>query len=218
MMKQERTMYTADQVWACAVAAQRINGEYLKEPVWGPSDSGEDRMIKDANKLMVKQWLRTENYSLVTAADHEQGREMRNYFNGYLLKQISGKINDFESTALRIAQMDEFTGKHLLEFAVISCLPSVMLRDQDRRDLKDAINGSTQLEGEVGDKIQGMIDVFRCDYQQAYNKFKVQARLGDSFVNFWYGSRLEGAVTIRAKIKAQRGDNTTQLNFVKVIS
>jgi hypothetical protein len=209
--------FTADQVWACAVAAQRINGEYLKEPVWGPSDSGEDRLIKDANKLLVKHWLRTENFSLVTAADHEQGQEIRNYFNGYLLKQISGKINEFEQTALRIAQMEEFTGRNLLEFAVISCLPSVMLRDQDRKELKDAINSSTQLTGEVGDKIQGVIDVFRCDYQQMYDKFKVQARMGDSYVSFWFGSRVDGTVTIRAKIKAQRGDNTTQLNFVKIV-
>jgi len=209
--------FTADQVWACAVAAQRINGEYLKEPVWGPSDSGEDRLIKDANKLLVKQWLRTENFSLVTAADHEQGQEIRNYFNGYLLKQISGKINEFEQTALRIAQMEEFTGRNLLEFAVISCLPSVMLRDQDRKELKNAINSSTQLTGEVGDKIQGVIDVFRCDYQQMYDKFKVQARMGDSYVSFWFGSRVDGTVTIRAKIKAQRGDNTTQLNFVKIV-
>jgi hypothetical protein len=36
-------------------------------------------------------------------------------------------------------------------------------------------------------------------------------------VNFWFGSRVDGTVTIRAKIKAQRGDNTTQLNFVKIV-
>jgi hypothetical protein len=212
--------FTADQVWACAVAAQRINGEYLKEPVWTQPDNdltGPMVLVKDANKLLVKQWLRTENFSLVTAADHEQGQEIRNYFNGYLLKQISGKINEFEQTALRIAQMEEFTGRNLLEFAVISCLPSVMLRDQDRKELKNAINSSTQLTGEVGDKIQGVIDVFRCDYQQMYDKFKVQARMGDSYVSFWFGSRVDGTVTIRAKIKAQRGDNTTQLNFVKII-
>jgi hypothetical protein len=212
--------FTADQVWACAVAAQRINGEYLKEPVWTQPDNdltGPMVLVKDANKLMVKQWLRTENFSLVTAADHEQGQEIRNYFNGYLLKQIAGKINEFEQTALRIAQMEEFTGRNLLEFAVISCLPSVMLRDQDRKELKDAINSSTQLTGEVGDKIQGVIDVFRCDYQQMYDKFKVQARMGDSYVSFWFGSRVDGTVTIRAKIKAQRGDNTTQLNFVKIV-
>ena len=209
-------MFTADQVWGLAVAADRINGGYFKEDVYVYENQCQKR-ITQANKLMLKEWLRTGAVTEATAEDTAKGREIRNYFNGYLLKQISGQINDFEQTALRIAQMDEFTGKNLLEFAVISCLPSVMLREQDRKELKTAISSSTQLQGEEGDKIQAEIEVFKCDYQQMYDKFKVQARLGDSYVNFWFGSRLEGAVTIRAKIKSQRGDNTTQLNFVKII-
>jgi hypothetical protein len=208
-------MFTADHVWGLAVAADRINGGYVKEPVWDYEQT--PAVVKtDANKLLVKQWLRT-GANPATAADVERGREVRNYFNGYLLKQIAGKINDFEQTALRIAQMDEFSGKHLLEFAVVSCLPSVMLRDQSRKELKSAINSSTQLTGEEGDKITGDIDVFKCEYNPTYNKFMVQARLGDSHVSFWFGSRIDGVVKIRAKIKSQRGDNTTQLNFVKII-
>jgi hypothetical protein len=206
-------MFTADHVWGLAVAADRINGGYFKADVYAETL---DVVQKQANKTMVKAWLRN-NQNPATAQDVERGREVRNYFNGYLLKQISGRINDFESTALRIAQMDEFTGKNLLEFSVVSCLPSVMLRDLDRKELKNAISSSTQLEGEVGDKITGEIEVFRCDYQQTYDKFIIQARMGDSYVSFWFGSRIDGAVTIRAKIKEQRGDLTTALNFVKII-
>jgi hypothetical protein len=206
-------MFTADHVWGLAVAADRINGGYFKADVYAETL---DVVQKQANKTMVKAWLRN-NQNPATAQDVERGREVRNYFNGYLLKQISGRINDFESTALRIAQMDEFTGKNLLEFSVVSCLPSVMLRDLDRKELKNAISSSTQLEGEVGDKITGEIEVFRCDYQQTYDKFIIQARMGDSYVSFWLGSRIDGAVTIRAKIKEQRGDLTTALNFVKII-
>lgn len=206
-------MFTADHVWGLAVAADRINGGYLKADVYAQNL---DVVQKQANKTMVKSWLRN-NQNPATAADVERGREIRNYFNGYLLKQISGKINDFESTALRIAQMDQFTTRNMLEFAVVSCLPSVMLRDQQRKELKTAISSSTQLAGSVGDKITGEIDVFRCDYQQNYDKFIVQARMGDSYVSFWFSSRIDGAVTIRAKIKEQRGDNTTALHFVKII-
>jgi hypothetical protein len=93
----------------------------------------------------------------------------------------------------------------------------VMLRDQSRKELKNAISSSTQLQAEVGDKITGEIEVFRCDYQQTYDKFIIQARMGDSYVSFWFSSRIDGAVTIRAKVKEQRGDNTTALNFVKII-
>jgi hypothetical protein len=208
-------MFTADQVWGLAVEADRINGGYTKDAVWGQSDSGESKLLKQANKVMVKQWLRDNRQPSVD--DVEQGREIRNYFNGFLLKQISGKINDFEQQALRIAQMDEFTGKNLLEFAIASCLPSTMRRDQERNDLAREVRHSTQLTGAVGDKIQGEIEVVKCYYSKDYDKFRVTAKLVDSFVDFWYNSNLEAGqkLSIKAKIKSVRGDNTTQLNFVK---
>ncbi len=211
-------MFTADQVWGLAVAADRVNEGYFKEPVWTtPEDGTPPKVVKDANKLLVKQWLRTNNFTAATEADIEKGREIRNYFNGFLLKQISGKINEFEQQALRIAQMDEFTGKNMLEFAIVSCLPSVMLRDQSRNELAREVRNSTQLQGQVGDKIQGEIEVVKCYYSQEYNKYRITAKLVDSFVDFWYNNNLEAGqkLTIKAKIKSVRGDNTTQLNFVK---
>jgi hypothetical protein len=210
-------MFTADQVWGLAVAADRINEGYFKEQQWGQSDSGESKLLKEANKMMVKQWLRTNNFTAATAEDITKGREIRNYFNGFLLKQISGKINEFEQQALRIAQMDEFTPKNMLEFAIVSCLPSVMLRDQSRNELAREVRHSTQLTGNVGDKIQGEIEIVKCFYSKDYDKFRVTAKLVDSFVDFWYNTNLEAGtrVSIKAKIKSVRGDNTTQLNFVK---
>jgi hypothetical protein len=208
-------MFTADHVWALAVVADRVNGGYLKESEWLENAVPPCRG-REANKLMVKQWLR-EGANPTTEADIEQGREIRNYFNGFLLKQISGKINEFEQQALRIAQMDEFTGKHMLEFAIVSCLPSVMIRDQSRNELAREVRASTQLQGAVGDKIQGEIEIVKCYYSKDYDKYRVTAKLVDSFVDFWYNSNLEAGqkLTIKAKIKSVRGDNTTQLNFVK---
>jgi len=209
-------MFTADQVWGLAVAADRINGGYFKEDVYVLENECQKR-VTQANKLMVKQWLREGAFTEATQADVEKGREVRNYFNGFLLKQISGKINDFEQQALRIAQMDEFTGKNMLEFAIVSCLPGVMLRDQIRNELAREVRASTQLQGAVGDKIQGEIEVVKCYYSIDYDKFRVTAKLVDSFVDFWYNSNLEAGqkLTIKAKIKSVRSDNTTQLNFVK---
>jgi hypothetical protein len=208
-------MFTADQVWGLAVAADRINGGYLKEDEWLHNAVPPCRG-REANKKMVKQWLR-EGFNPATEADVVKGQEIRNYFNGFLLKQISGKINEFEQQALRIAQMDEFTGKNMLEFAVVSCLPSVMIRDQERNNLAREVRGSTQLTGVVGDKIQGEIEVVKSYYSKDYDKFRVTAKLVDSFVDFWYNSNLEAGqkLSIKAKIKSVRGDNTTQLNFVK---
>ena len=215
-------MFTADQVWGLAVAADRINEGYFKEPVWTQPDNdltGPMVLVKDANKLLVKQWLRTNNFTAASEADIEKGREIRNYFNGFLLKQISGRINEFEQQALRIAQMDEFTGRNMLEFAIVSCLPSVMIRDQSRNELAREVRASTQLQGAVGDKIQGEIEIVKSYYSQEYNKFRITAKLVDSFVDFWYNTNIDAGsrVSIKAKIKSVRGDNTTQLNFVKRI-
>ena len=208
-------MFTAEQVWGLAVEADRINDGYLKEDLWDAAEAGV--RIKTANKVLVKQWLREERQPSVE--DVEKGREIRHYFNGFLLKQISGKINDFERQALRIAQIDEFTSKNLLEFAIVSCLPSTQRRDVDKNALAAEVRNSTQLTGQVGDKIQGEIEIVKSYYSQEYNKFRITAKLVDSFVDFWYNTSMDtgSRVSIKAKIKSVRGDNTTQLNFVKRI-
>jgi len=205
-------MFTADQVWALAVIADRINGGYLKEPVYSRNL---DVVEKQPNKVMVKQWLRDGDFDQITDADIEQGRVVRHYFNGFILKELSGRINDFERTALRIAQKEQFTTRDLLDFAVVSCLPSTMIRDQQRKEITRDIMGSTQLAGAVGDRIQGELEVVSSRYSKEYNKYRITGRMGESYVDFWFTKDLTGFVGIKGRIKALRGDKTTQLNFVK---
>ena len=208
-------MFTADQVWGLAVAADRINEGYFKEPEFEPDSN---TLVRKANKTMVKDWLRENNFSAATAADIETGRSVRNYFNGFLLKELSGMINDFERQALKIAQKDEFTGRDMFDFAVVSCLPAAMLRDQAKKELTTEIRFSTQLAAAVGDRVQGDIEVIKCYWNQNYGKWRVTARMRESFVDFWASEEFKGTVSIKAKVKAQRGDNTTQLNYVKIVS
>ena len=210
--------FTAEQVWGLAVAADRINGGYFKEDVYVMENQCTKR-VTQANKLMLKEWLRDGMLTEATTEDITKGREVRHYFNGFLLKELSGRINDFERQALKIAQLEEFTGRNLLEFAIVSCLPAAMLREQSRKELDSDIRNSTQLTGTVGDKIQGEVEIIKCHYSQEYNKFKITAKLVDSFVDFWYNSKMEAGdrITIKAKIKSVRGNNTTQLNYVKKV-
>ena len=207
--------YSADQVWGLAVRADTINEGYHKEAVWGQSDSGESKMLKTANKQLVKQWLIENQHP--NEAEVAKGREIRHYFNGFLLKELSGMINDFERQALRLAQIDEFTGRNLFEFSVISCLPSVMVREESRKDLAQALRNSTQLTGSVGDAIQGEIEVVRATYKAQYNRWVIVGRLVDSYVSFYYNSGMEqgSKVYIKGKIKSIEADNMTRLHYVK---
>ena len=208
--------FTADQVWGLAVQADRINGGYFKEDQFAREENGESVMVKTANKVMVKQWLREGLEAHVD--DVEKGREYRKFFNGYTLKALMGGLSDFDRQALRIAQMDEFTGKNMLEFAIISCLPQSARREQERTELKRELFTSVQLEGNIGEVIRGDIEVVGCSFSSMYSKFKIKARMGEAFVDFWFGTPLDkGATrTVQAKIKAVRGDKTTALNYVKI--
>jgi hypothetical protein len=208
--------FTADQVWACAAAAHRINGEYVKMDVW-QHNATPPFILKRANKDMVKQWLRTNDFVEVTEADYAAGREARDHFKSYTFKAIAGQLNEFQQTAMRIAAKDEFTGRDVYDFAVISCLPSVALRDAAHTELKREIYSSEPLPGSVGDAIVGDITVIRTRYSKEYNKYRIDARMGDSIVDFWHTKELQGEVRIKGKIKQQRGNKATQLNYVKII-
>ena len=207
--------FTAEQVWACAAAAQRVNGGYFKEDVWN-HNSPAAFLEKRANKSLVKDWLRTNNFVEVTEADITAGQTARNHFKSYTLLAIAGRLNVFQETAMKLAAKEEFTGRDMYDFAVISCLPSVAVRDAANSELKREIYTSEQLQGAVGDTIVGDITVISARFNPEYAKHKITARMGESFVDFWFGKELTGELRIKGKIKTQRGNKTTQLNYVKI--
>ena len=208
--------FTADQVWGLAVAADRINGGYLKEDLYD-FNVDQKNPIKRPNKVMIRTWLREGTLMIATEADIAAGRAYREHFKTYTFRAIAGQLNDFQQTAMRIATKDEFTGRDLYDFAVIGCLPDVARRDQAQTELKREIFTSEQLQGTVGDVIVGDITVMRTRYSNEYQKHKIDARMGESIIDFWFGSKLEGTVRIKGKIKQHRGNKTTQLNFVKIL-
>ena len=209
--------FTADQVWALAAAADRINGGYLKEAVYD-FEVDQRNPVKDTNKSMIKGWLRTNDFSMATEADYAAGRQARDHFKSYVMLAMAGKLNEFQQTAMRIAAKDSFTGRDMYDFAVIGCLPEVARRDQQRTELKREIYASEQLTGNVGEVIIGEITVLQSRYNPNYGKHRISARMGESFIDFWFSKELKGELKIKGKIKNVRsGEKTTALNYVKII-
>lgn len=208
--------FKAETVWACAAAAHRINEGYLKEDQW-MHNATPPFCAKRANKAVVKDWLRTTNYSDLTEEDYAKGRAIRDHFKGYTFKAIQGQLNDFQAQALRLATTETFTGRDMLAFAIISCLPSVAERDEVHTTIKKEVYASTQLEGNVGDSIIGDLDVVKTAFSRTYNKYKIVGTMGESYVDFWHTEDFVAGTTVRikARIKNFRDDKTTQLNYVK---
>jgi hypothetical protein len=209
-------MFTADLVWALAAAADRINGGYFKEDVYD-FHVDQKNPVKRANKIMLKTWLRENTTGFLNEEDYAAGRSARDHFKTYTLLAMTGKLNDFQKTAMKLAAKDEFSTRDLYDFAVISCLPEVAKRDQSRTEIKREVFGSEQLAGAVGDTVVGDIEIVNSRFSAEYNKHRYTARMGESFVDFWHPATISGTARIKAKIKQHRGDKTTQLNYVKIV-
>ena len=212
-------IFDADIVWGCAVAADRINGGYAKYDEWKYREDGDNFISRHANKTIVKNMLGLRDYSAVTEEDITVGKTLREYYKGYLLKQISGDITDFEDVVLAFAQTDTFTNKQLYAFAVISCLPADHKQTVNKNIIDRTIRESIPLLGDEGEQVIGELIIVKSTFVDNYDRYKISGRFGESFVDFWLkvGFKVGEPVKIKGRIKQHRADGSTQLNYVKLI-
>ncbi len=199
----------ADDVWAAACAAQRINGAYLK--------TIEEGKNTETNRQIMDNFIA--NTDLITEADREQGQAVRTYYKGFTFKILQGKkLSDFDNTAMVIANRDVIESAY--DIAVIASLPScherAVQRDNVNRKLENASGGFV---GRPGDKVKVNVEVVRSVYSQQYGVYFVSGvTTNDQAVFFSHRNGIQPGKLIVAEgtVKAHR-DNSTQLNRVKVI-
>ena len=202
--------FNADDVWAAACAAQRINGSYVKMV---PADQK-----GDTNRQIVDMFLGQPD--LIQQADRDLAEKVRTYYKGFTFKILKGiKLSDFDNTAMVIANRDVIESNY--DLAVICSLPSCYERGVKRDSLNQRIdfaNGGTI--GVPGNKvrIEGA-EVIRCNFSQQYNTFFVTCITKEDQVVFFALRKdvpLGQVVNIEGTIKSHRDSNTTQLNRAKV--
>jgi hypothetical protein len=212
------TLVTAEQVWAFAATADRINdGQYLKE---SQRSSDGQCVIREANKLMIKRWL-TEGYcGEDTEADWEQGRAARAWHRGQLLMTaLKRPLSEFEDTLIRATDQDEFALEvNQLEIAIIA---SQIRSYRTGAAHEQRMWGTdTSPMAAVGTKVECQVEVVKSVYSQNYNTNYIRAVTVDTrkVVMFTYreGWDVGSILTIRGTVKAHRED-CTQLNRVKVL-
>ena len=212
------TPVTADQVWAFAVTADRINGgQYYKE---SQRSADGQCVIQEANKLMIKRWL-TEGYcGEDTEADWAEGRAARAWHRGHLLMTaLKRPLSEFEDTISRCVTIDEFgLETNQLEIAVVA---SQIRSYRTGAAHEQRMWGTdTSPMAAVGTKVECQVEVTKSVYSQNYNTNYVRAVTVDTckVVMFTHreGWDVGSILTIRGTVKAHRED-CTQLNRVKVL-
>ena len=207
----------ADQVWATAAYADRVNGGlYFKETQYKDGE-----ITHEPNRTIMYRELDSANVNkAITEADYEIGKLARDWYKGRtLMTAIKRPLSGFEDNLAKAASMDEFALEiHKLEIATIA---------SQIRSYRTGVVHEQRMWGtdttplaEVGAKVQCQIEVVKKVFSQQYNCTFVSAITVDTrkVLSFAYNHELDtgSIVTIKGTVKAHRPDST-QLNRVKVL-
>ena len=214
--------YSVDNVWGAAVAAQRMNGSYVKETTYILDiDKNVSVVDKRRNRDIMLDILA--NPAQLTVEDIAQGQECRKFLqNDITFRALKNKLTEFDGAVSKVlAVADDFDSvKHKYELAVVACLPQSYARSLERQTVQDRVRQTSgALIGQPGDKVQLAVEIVKSNYSQQWNTWYATGVTADnSAVFFAYRQELvRGAKhTIVGTVKAHR-DGSTQLNRVSII-
>lgn len=209
--------YSTADVFAAACAAQRINGEYLKEDQnLYDADGYIIDTAKVANKKLTSQFLQGDFD--ITETDRENGEAVRQHCNSLTFKLLQGKnLSDFEQTMLRIADKEKI--ESFYDVAVISSLPASFERAKARVETDRRVRDTNGFVSDVGGKVEVNVEIVKCVYSRFnWGVYFLTAITDDNkSVFFSYREQIEigKSLKIKGTVKAHR-DGSSQLTRVKV--
>ena len=212
---------------AMAVAAQRINGSYVKDT---RRFSEVENKTQFANKEIVKfayhgdpSYLPTDYVRPVpTEEDYVQVAEIQKWMRRYVMLGL-GDLDDFKKDMIGAVVQDTVPVNNLGRVAFI---PEFVKRDQHESGLKKEIRveyRNSQYLGKEKDVVEGVVKILDKRYSQQWESFNYVAVIDGNLVSFM--NKYEHAVgdmkRIKGKVKAQTQNklfsaNETRLNYVKL--
>ena len=212
---------------AMAVAAQRINGAYIKDT---RRFSEVENKTQFANKEIVKfayhgdpSYLPTDYVRPVpTEEDYVQVAEIQKWMRRYVMLGL-GDLDDFKKDMIGAVVQDTVPVNNLGRVAFI---PEFVKRDQHESGLKKEIRveyRNSQYLGKEKDVVEGVVKILDKRYSQQWESFNYVAVLDGNLVSFMNKSEFNigDMKRIKGKVKAQTQNklfsaNETRLNYVKL--
>ena len=122
--KPESVQYAVDLVWGAAVAAQRINGAYVKETLYRFDEAQNTTVVQQRrNRDVMTDMLA--NPAEVTAEDIKAGQECRNFLqNDITFRALKNRLTEFDGAVSKVLAVEGSfdTAKHRYELSVVACL------------------------------------------------------------------------------------------------
>ena len=204
--------YTADQVWAAACAAYRINGGYLKHP----EVTAEGRIVRPTNRELVRQYLAEPG--AVTDDDQEQGRKCRqDLVNAATMSALKNQATEWTLLTAEMASLDAITTDY--QISVITSMPKSHAQNLTRESVDSRLAYcDSDPVGRINERVEVVGEVVRSNYSSQYNTHYVTVITQDNRqVFFAYRERIEPGANIRICGRVKRhADRATQLSRVKI--
>ena len=222
--------FPVQRVLELACAAQRINGDYVKESEAIYTSDGVFVGIKASNRelvdltLEVKKWQgeQRDHPALlkITKDDQVLAAEIQKYFRKLIFSVIEG-ASDFITNVNSALQSDNIKSN---QFGYICCLPQVYKKDYAKTQFEKRVR---TLEpgyiGEIGQQLYDLdCEILLSNKSKNFEGYNIDAIIHDKMVS-WLNKtdlKLGACVVIKAKIKDQNqhwkyGVPVTRLNYVK---
>jgi len=207
-MKKVIEVFKANDVWAAACAAHRVNNGYINaydyESKVTPNRDLVHKFLKDTTNILDQ--------------DRVEAEKIHKYYKGLTFKILQGKkLSDFEQKVSEICELEEIKSNY--DIAVLASLPHSYLKALERDAVQRKIeNASGGFIGNIGDKVSIDVEVLKCNYSKNWNVYFVQGLTkDDQAVFFAYKQEIAKGtkINVTGRVKSHR-DFATQLNRVRV--
>ena len=212
---------------AMAVAAQRINGAYIKDT---RRFSEPDNKTQFSNKEIVKFAFEQRPGMLPmdfirptpTADDYAEVAEIHKWMKRYVLLGL-GELDDFKKDMIQSVSQDTVIKNNLGRVAFI---PEFVKRDQHESGLKKEIRieyRNSQYLGKEKDVVEGVVKILDKRFSTQWDSYNYTAVMDGGLVSFMnkFEYNVGDMKRIKAKVKIQTQNklfsaNETRLNYVKL--
>jgi hypothetical protein len=222
--------FLTQQVLELACAAQRVNGEYLKEAEGIYSSDGVYMYTKQTNKMLMLCTVEPTIWTAdpkdapmplkITDADVALAQEIKTYFKRLLFAAIEGE-NEFQTNINSFLNSENIETKN---FGYIACLPSVYARDRVQNKIKKVARSVDEGHlGEVGSQLKDLdAEILSSVKSKNFEGYNIDAIINNKMAS-WINKtslNLGACVIVKAKVKDhtkhwKHQNDVTRLNYVK---
>ena len=214
MKNVQKVVYSACDIWAAAVYAQRINGGYHKHDLFGDDNV---TVVKEANRTVAKNALALGGK--ITVEDRCKGAEIRKFISSRLMvTAITRTLNDFQQSLSRAVALDEFIvpQDNMLIGVVNSQIAMYERAIKEEALTKDSVYGTF---GKIKERVDVELKPVARFWLTDWGTFRYNCITTEGYkTSFYYKEKLEigDAVKVRGTVTKHTNDTTT-INRVKVI-